>query len=415
MEPVCNTCSSWFCTGHHEDGQVPRPKRGRDEELTHLYDQSVISQPMVESPPVRRIRYPILQDAPTGVLSEDDRPNDFGKRPTNTDLASLQTEDAFKRLRRDSLSDTLSSDEIEDEEELSETGSLDIMNDEPFDDPDPLTVVAMDEVAEMLEKTQLVYTTIVFDRERGEEEGLNVYQKSISLGFDPHESLLMNDEDFIAAAETCSDFAHLTVHQGKFISDKGVIEVIQRKYKYGQSRLYCLSLGRLPNLTDKTLEAIGEYCPKLRELHLNAALDQDNSPKFTNYGLVQLVQRCRDLEVLNLNWCRFLASVSLSAIGTHCKGLREFSAIRCLEFTLDGFKALIDGCIALERIELSHCMQVTDEWLYYIINSKLNLKELDVSGCTHLSQQVLTAISRRFPDMKLTADKVTSPRNLHQD
>lgn len=367
MEPVCSSCYSSACQGHHkkaEDGK----KRAHEDTMGQLFANTARKMHRLE-----------------GNFNDVDgvKENIGDKRLNGVEVWALDDDAKPKRSR---------CQEKDSDEELADT---DINRDQ--------VEMELDGLEDMFANIKLVHTNTVLDPIYS-CGGMTVYQKSIALELAPSESHVMYDKDFIQIGTTCEDYAHLIVHQGRYISDEGMRAVLQHKWKHGQCQLYKISIGSLPNVTDDTLFVIGDYFPELRELHINGNLCPSHSPRITSEGVEAVARCCQNLKIVNLNWCRGISNRALYALGKYCPNLKEFSVYSNLEVTLEGFQALLNGCQQLECIDICDCTQVTDEWLSCFINSNCNIKKLDVRGCFKLSNEALQAIRDQFPDIELSAD-----------
>uniref|UniRef100_A0A182QHX4 F-box domain-containing protein n=1 Tax=Anopheles farauti TaxID=69004 RepID=A0A182QHX4_9DIPT len=119
--------------------------------------------------------------------------------------------------------------------------------------------------------------------------------------------------------------------------------------------------------------------------------------------------RLRQLRVLNLTGCNRLTDVSL-LYNLRLVELRNLYLAQCQQISLDGIRALVQGCPSIERLDLSEChsindraveliashlhrlralslrrcYQLTDFSLDYIACHGRRLRELDVRGCKHM-------------------------------
>ncbi|XP_053677105.1 dynein regulatory complex subunit 6-like [Anopheles nili] len=149
-----------------------------------------------------------------------------------------------------------------------------------------------------------------------------------------------------------------------------------------------------------------------KKLLLEAMNRKDNRPSepgdgssFSGYS----IGRLRQLRVLNLTGCNRLTDVSLLC-NFRLVELRELSLAQCQQISLDGIRALVQGCPAIEQLDLSECHSISDRaveqitsrlgrlrWLslrrcYQLTDFSLDyiachcrrLRELDVRGCKHM-------------------------------
>jgi hypothetical protein len=261
-------------------------------------------------------------------------------------------------------------------------------------------------------------TVSLFSRKREREEPFDAFIsqfEGISLGdsepmidddvlnFDPNISLHMSDDKFALLARLHTNWTKLNVPQALRVTDFGILDVL-----YGRKDMQMLSFCRVPRMTDRSLETIGEHCPDIK------AVSFIQCRQITDKGVKSLSEKCRKLSVINLDWCQRITDASLKAIGANCPELQEFTATDCPWITLEGFKALLAGCRKLEKIDLWGCTQVTDIWVTTLISWKAwledrqepipcKLREIDLTGCPKVSKEIIERFQKVFKGLSLAS------------
>ncbi|MCE5295212.1 MAG: hypothetical protein LLF94_11470 [Chlamydiales bacterium] len=212
----------------------------------------------------------------------------------------------------------------------------------------------------------------------------------LSISINPNNPLIdLSDEEFRSVVTRLPRFSFLIVENSFTITNAGFIPAL-----LGKSDLHSLRVSDCRGFDDWTLQNLATSCPNLLRLTLLTL-------SITDEGICNLVTKCKQLEVLNLDWCYNLSSRTMYAIGKHCPNLREFSISQCSEYTVDGFKAMLAGCPNLKVLELWSCKTVDDEWIDALCNSKCELVTLDIFRCHKVTDAAISRLKARFPSLNL--------------
>ncbi|KAG2309368.1 hypothetical protein Bca52824_029116 [Brassica carinata] len=131
---------------------------------------------------------------------------------------------------------------------------------------------------------------------------------------------------------------------------------------------HCKLIRKCPNLEvletrnvigDKGLEALAQYCKKLKRLRIERG-EEDEGGLVTQRGLTALAQGCKELEYMAV-YVTDVTNECLRTIGAHLKNLRDFrlvlldqeERIIVADLPLDnGVRSLLMGCEKLRRFAL---------------------------------------------------------------
>ncbi|KAL0740144.1 hypothetical protein Bca4012_081657 [Brassica carinata] len=131
---------------------------------------------------------------------------------------------------------------------------------------------------------------------------------------------------------------------------------------------HCKLIRKCPNLEvletrnvigDKGLEALAQYCKKLKRLRIERG-EEDEGGLVTQRGLTALAQGCKELEYMAV-YVTDVTNECLRTIGAHLKNLRDFRLVlldheeRIIVADLpldDGVRSLLMGCERLRRFAL---------------------------------------------------------------
>ena len=167
------------------------------------------------------------------------------------------------------------------------------------------------------------------------------------------------------------------------------LKELNPRYLNEDSQCFLIQLiQRCPNLEalyindmfgDGVLQVIGESCKKLRKLKTDESATTHIGP-VTHMGLIALVQGCLELECLHTKFSKCISIASLECIGCCLKNLNDFQITLHYSTTsvLDsGIRAMLIGCSKLERLRINHDSgPLTDASLGYIGKYGHNLRNL---------------------------------------
>lgn len=143
---------------------------------------------------------------------------------------------------------------------------------------------------------------------------------------------------------------------------------------------------RCPGVTDQTLMAIAQSCPKLRFINLPGTI--------SDVGFVPLVDGCASLITIEVSHCLHITDVSLMVLGNGCKFLQSISLHFCEKITDDGVAAFM-GCPNLRQIDLSCCSRITDTSLIALAHFCQLLDTVILSCCHNITDKAISAFATK--------------------
>ena len=94
------------------------------------------------------------------------------------------------------------------------------------------------------------------------------------------------------------------------------------------------------------------------------------------------------LEILSLRRCVQLSDGAVEALAGGCAGLRELSLNKVVAISDAALVALAKHCAKnLEALDLSWCRDVTDSALGALVDAAPRLRTLSVWGCSQLTRE----------------------------
>lgn len=153
-------------------------------------------------------------------------------------------------------------------------------------------------------------------------------------------------------------------------------------------------------LTDRSMEAIAEYCPSLSFLSLRMA------SQVTEDGICALLRACTCLDVVNLSWTatgsRTANTIAYALPNIHqldmsgsgdtlhdedmhfltqsCQNLTVVEVSDCYLLSDGTINAFVQNCPNLVAVSMSRCHSITMSSLLRLV-TKPNLKQVNMYGC----------------------------------
>jgi hypothetical protein len=165
----------------------------------------------------------------------------------------------------------------------------------------------------------------------------------------------------------------------------GIIEIVSKC-----ENLQILSITDCDFLTDYENNIIMQNCRHLKILNLS------NSIKITGEGFTLPLSMCapNHLQSLILLNCKNIMGNGLIAIARSCRNLQHLDLSNCQNITDDGLIAISENCYNLTLLNLWWCKKITDDGLIAIVRSCKFLQLLDLSGCEQITNIGFIAISQ---------------------
>jgi hypothetical protein len=113
--------------------------------------------------------------------------------------------------------------------------------------------------------------------------------------------------------------------------------------------LNTLKLSNCNQITNEDLRLISRNIPHIMELHL----EEDQG--FSDRGLVEVMEYCPKLTILNLNYCYHLTDKTLIELGLQAHQLTQLSLMRCLSLTDRGLLQLLRFRPTLRYLNIKYC------------------------------------------------------------
>ncbi|KNA21656.1 hypothetical protein SOVF_041280 [Spinacia oleracea] len=159
------------------------------------------------------------------------------------------------------------------------------------------------------------------------------------------------------------------------VSDKFIRKLIREN---GQN-MKELVLANCINLTDSSLKVIADTCSQLRVLDISCL------GKLTDIGMAYITNGCRNIQHLKLCRSPFSDDAIAAFLETSGESLKELSLNNISKVGQNTTISLARRCKNLEFLDLSWCRLLTDEALGLIADSCWSLRLLKIFGCTQVT------------------------------
>eukprot|EP01032_Pedospumella_encystans_P014509 gene14509-16656_t len=141
-------------------------------------------------------------------------------------------------------------------------------------------------------------------------------------------------------------------------------------------------------ITDRTLQALAQYCPHLLNLDVGDCIN------VTDAGLSALILACEELIVLYVEGC-VLSSATLHMLSTTiCTNIEKICVTDCLDMRDRHIEQLTSRATLIQELGISGSKHLTNQSLISIGNHLSCLEELRVQDCNNFDYTGFTAVAQ---------------------
>jgi hypothetical protein len=217
----------------------------------------------------------------------------------------------------------------------------------------------------------------------------------------------MNDDGVITICKGSGEnLEHLNLTYCSDITDKSLIAIANHCPK-----LTSIILWGCYNITDVGLEALANGCPSINTLNLKCCKKVSNQGVFSlsklrdleslnltynrsisSYGLEVLLPHLTKLRSLTLSFCSNLDDAALVTIAKYSPQIRSLDLTQC-NITDQGLALLAGGCTSITHLNLSCCELISDAGLQQLVQKCNELRSLCVEDCSRLTGGFISAFA----------------------
>jgi F-box/leucine-rich repeat protein 2/20 len=153
------------------------------------------------------------------------------------------------------------------------------------------------------------------------------------------------------------------------------------------THLQSLNLNFLFDCSENALAVVGDTCPYLRDLDISDSYKAAEG----GWGMVKLLQGCRQLETLSLPAFKGPGS-ALRMIGSCCTLLKRLRLRSCSSLNDDVMTHIATNCRYIEELDVSFT-EITDAALAAVGGHLSALRQLDVKHCKSITGSGIAALA----------------------
>ncbi|CDK26353.1 unnamed protein product [Kuraishia capsulata CBS 1993] len=236
----------------------------------------------------------------------------------------------------------------------------------------------------------------------------------------------IDDEVIMELIKCCPNIVELELHGCNLVTNESLVLMFEeleylREFKISRNsnvtdacfdtasgelsldRLRILDFTSCENITDKAIEKLVKYAPRLRNVVLSKCVMITDSAlrslaqlgknlhyvhlghcsNITDYGAIHLIKSCHRLQYLDFACCVQLTDETLIELAQLSR-LRRIGLVKCGNITDEGILALANhgrsNDDSLERVHLSYCTGINIYPIYKLLTSCPKLTHLSLTG-----------------------------------
>lgn len=128
------------------------------------------------------------------------------------------------------------------------------------------------------------------------------------------------------------------------------------------------------------------------------AIDMHGCDDVTNTGLQQLATHCTELTSLDAGGTE-ISDLAVTTLVQRCPQIQTLQLRKCEQLTDSAVEAIASSLPALTSLDLNACLLVTDAALTHLGQGCPALKELDVTHCPSITKSAIVALTAQLPEL----------------
>ncbi|KAL2890581.1 F-box and leucine-rich repeat protein GRR1 [Ceratocystis lukuohia] len=209
---------------------------------------------------------------------------------------------------------------------------------------------------------------------------------------------LVNDGT-IDSLKKCNRIERLTLTNCKQVTDSGLISLVSQNHN-----MLALDISANQAITDQSILTVAENCPRLQGLNIAGCVNVTSQSliklndilNVTDEAVLAFAENCPNLLEIDLQMCHEVGNISVAALLSKGKALRELRLPYLHLITDNAFlpipsKVTFD---ALRILDLTGCYELTDAAVVKIIDAAPRLRNVVLAKCRNITNVAVTAISK---------------------
>ena len=154
----------------------------------------------------------------------------------------------------------------------------------------------------------------------------------------------LTNASILSLAEHCTGLEVLLLTAPTLITDHAMCRLFE-----SCTQLTRLCLDSTPLITDRSIDILTQFCPRLKDVTLR------NLPRVQQKTIVALACNLPELQVLEIEYFRYLSNTTIRLIAQQCKSLKHILILNCPRITVQALIALHTYGKRLVAIEIKNC------------------------------------------------------------
>ena len=159
-------------------------------------------------------------------------------------------------------------------------------------------------------------------------------------------------------------------------------------------------------ITDKSILALADRCPRLTEIELAACSE------ITSDAIKNISKKCKNLTKINLNGCEKIDSGATFALAEFSTKLTHINFYGCNKLTsnLEALTNLATNCKHLTHINLGYCTVIDDSYVKVLFEKCKKLVYINLEGCHKITTKFIGEMVQTYPyhNRKIKLNSVTN-------
>ena len=141
-------------------------------------------------------------------------------------------------------------------------------------------------------------------------------------------------------------------------------------------------------VTDDSIMSVAHYCPYMLEIDLH------NCKQVTNISITALISQGKSLRELRVGHCSLITDAAFLDLpkSLSFESLRILDLTACIHLHDDAVEKIIGACPRLRNLVLAKCKEITDRSVLAITKLGKNLHYIHLGHCAHITDTAVVQL-----------------------